>query len=163
MKTRDVKHSRQRGIASSSQGIFVDDKKKIHILDYEGSPIRTIEILNSLGCIRYLSYNNDKICFNDGSETLHCINMENKSVFTYCSASLQVQRQMTMDIKGNVHIVGNKSNNIHRLSHDGKFIDEILNADDGLKNPLAISFNRDYSMLYVANYGGDIMVFKIGQ
>ena len=163
IKTQDVKHSRQRGIASSSQSIFIGGKKQIHILDHKGFPIRTIEILNSRGCIWYLSYIDDKICFNNGSETLRCINMKNTTVFTYCSASLQVQRQMTMDIKGNVYIVGNKSNNIHRLSHDGKFIDEILNAGDGLKNPLAICFNRDYSMLYVANYGGDIMAFKIGQ
>ena len=51
---------------------------EIRILDYELMPIRTIDIINSQG---YLSYINDKICFNRGSETLRGINMENETCY----------------------------------------------------------------------------------
>ena len=51
---------------------------EIRILDYEVLPIRSIDIINYQGGIWYLSYINDKICFNSGSETLRGINMENE-------------------------------------------------------------------------------------
>jgi hypothetical protein len=54
---------------------------EIRILDYEVLPIRSIDIINSQGGIWYLSYINDKICFNIGSETLRGINMENETCY----------------------------------------------------------------------------------
>jgi hypothetical protein len=51
---------------------------EIRILDYKVLPIRTIDIINSKG---YLSYINDKICSNSGSETLRGINMDNEACY----------------------------------------------------------------------------------
>jgi hypothetical protein len=60
-----------------------------------------------------------------------------------------------VDQEGHVCIIGLYSHDIHRLSPDGTFRDIVLSKHDGVDRPLGITFNNDFTKLFIIN--GDIL------
>ncbi|CAC5361338.1 unnamed protein product [Mytilus coruscus] len=56
-----------------------------------------------------------------------------------------------VDNKGNVYVAGMMSNNIHRISTDGKDHQIILTENDGIHYPRDLNYNRDTRQLLVVN------------
>ncbi|XP_052064427.1 uncharacterized protein LOC127704427 isoform X2 [Mytilus californianus] len=56
-----------------------------------------------------------------------------------------------VDDKGNVYVAGMMSNNIHRISSDGKDHQIILTENDGIDYPRDLNYNRDTRQLLVVN------------
>ncbi|XP_071142798.1 uncharacterized protein [Mytilus edulis] len=78
------------------------------------------------------------------------------------------------DDYGHIYISGQGSNNIHRLTYSlkdkryytieqvCKVLDIPLDSHHGIKEPVALCFNQDYSKLYIANeWGKSILVFDV--
>ena len=57
-----------------------------------------------------------------------------------------------MDQQGHVYI--SDSHDIHRLSPDGTFRDIVLSEHDGVDWPECITFNNDFTKLFIINGGG---------
>ena len=53
------------------------------------------------------------------------------------------------DDYGHIHVSGQYSHNIHRLTEDGKIIDIPLSSKHGIQYPVAMCFNRNYTKLYI--------------
>jgi sugar lactone lactonase YvrE len=56
-----------------------------------------------------------------------------------------------VDQQGYVYISGEDSDDIHRLSPDGTFRDIVLSEHDGVDKPLNITFNNDFTKLFIIN------------
>ena len=66
------------------------------------------------------------------------------------------------DDYGHVYVSGQCSHNIHRLTKDEHMIDIPLSSQHGIKYPVAMCFNRNYTKLYIANkWGKSVMVFNV--
>ncbi|CAG2251622.1 unnamed protein product [Mytilus edulis] len=79
------------------------------------------------------------------------------------------------DDYGHIYVSGQGSNNIHRLTdamekirkkyyceQDWKVLDIPLDAQHGIKEPVALCFNQDFSKLYIVNeWGKFVLVFDV--
>ena len=66
------------------------------------------------------------------------------------------------DDYGHIYVSGQYSHNIHRLAKDGKMIDISLSSKHGIKYPVAMCFNRNYTKLYiVSEWGRSVLVFNV--
>ena len=76
--------------------------------------------------------------------------------------TLRVPSDICSDDYGHIYVSGQYSHNIHRLTEDDKIIDIPLSSEHGIKYPVAMCFNRNYTKLYIANeWGKCIMVFNV--
>ncbi|CAG2252984.1 unnamed protein product [Mytilus edulis] len=66
------------------------------------------------------------------------------------------------DNNGHIYVSGQGSNNIHRLTHDGKVLDIPLDSRHGIKQPVALCFNPNYDKLYIVNeWGRSVLIFDV--
>ena len=66
------------------------------------------------------------------------------------------------DDYGHIYVSGQYSHNVHRLTEDDKMIDIPLSSQHGIKYPVAMCFNRNYTKLYIVNeWGKSVMVFNV--
>ena len=63
-----------------------------------------------------------------------------------------------MDQQGHVYISG--EDDIHRLSPDGTFRDIVLSKHDGVDEPGSITFNNDFTKLFIINRGKTVLVYS---
>ena len=76
--------------------------------------------------------------------------------------TLRVTSDIRSDDYGDIYVSGQYSNNVHRLTEDGKMIDIPLSSQHGIKYPVAMCLNRNYTKLYIANeWGKSVMVFNV--
>jgi DNA-binding beta-propeller fold protein YncE len=74
-------------------------------------------------------------------------------VFSYSSDVLRCPTDVAVDVQGNMYAIGQESNNLHRISPNGKSMGIMLSKSDGLSRPCSITFNKKYSKLYIFNFG----------
>jgi sugar lactone lactonase YvrE len=66
-----------------------------------------------------------------------------------------------VDQQGHVFISGGDSDDIHRLSPDGTFRDIVLSKHDGVHEPRSITFNNDFTKLFIINNRGEsVLVYS---
>jgi sugar lactone lactonase YvrE len=61
---------------------------------------------------------------------------------------------LAVDQQGHVYISGADSHDIHRLSPDGTLRDIVLSKHDGVDGPSGITFNNDFTKLFIINDRG---------
>ena len=76
--------------------------------------------------------------------------------------TLRVPSDICSDDNGHVYVSGQYSHNVHRLTEDDKIIDIPLSSQHGIKYPVAMCLNRNYTKLYIANeWGKSVMIFNV--
>jgi hypothetical protein len=76
--------------------------------------------------------------------------------------TLRVPSDICSDDNGHIYVSGQYSHNVHRLTEDDKIIDIPLSSKHGIKYPVAMCFNRNYTKLYIVNeWGRSVMVFNV--
>ena len=76
--------------------------------------------------------------------------------------TLRVPSDICSDDNGHIYVSGQYSHNVHRLTEHGKMIDIPLSSKHGIKYPVAMCFNRNYTKLYIANeWGRSVIVFNV--
>jgi hypothetical protein len=63
-----------------------------------------------------------------------------------------------VDQQGHVYISGEDDK--QRLSPDGTFRDIVLNKHDGVDRPRGITFNNDFTKLFIINRGKTVLVYS---
>ncbi|CAG2226883.1 unnamed protein product [Mytilus edulis] len=77
-------------------------------------------------------------------------------------ATMDTPTDICSDDNGHIYVSGQGSNNIHRLTKEGKVIDIPLHSHHGIKQPVAICFNQTYTKLYIVNeWGKSVLVFDV--
>ena len=86
---------------------------------------------------------------------LCCINLDGQVIYRY---NISREDGLAVDRQGHVYISG--SNDIQRLSPDGTFHDIVLSARDGIDEPWGITFNNDFTKLFVISRGTSVLVYS---
>jgi streptogramin lyase len=64
---------------------------------------------------------------------------------------------LAVDQQDHVYICG--ADDIHRLSPDGTLRDIVLSKHDGVDGPWGITFNNNFTKLFIINRGKTVLVF----
>ena len=137
------------GVTAVKDKIYIGGRNKVIILNTDGSRVR--EITTDGGYNYNLLYNerNDQLLLRQ-KERLCCINLDGHVIYRYDISGFY---GLAVDQQGDVYISGLHSNDIHRLSPDGTFRDIVLSEHDGVDRPEGITFNNDFTKLFIINGG----------
>jgi hypothetical protein len=138
------------GIASTSDNIIVDDTRRIHCLDTEGTYLRTIT-LSTESDAHYISIGHNNQIYYTTTSSINCVKWDGTEVFSYKIPNEKDHRKIAIDRNGNVYVTGNNTNTIQRLHSNGIVDCVVLNVEDGVNQPLSICFNKSCDKLYMAN------------
>jgi hypothetical protein len=146
---------RCRGVTAVKDNIYISGGDKVIILNIDGSFVRKIA---TDGFNNNLLYNerNDQLLLRQYGR-LCCINLDGHVIYTY---DISGYRGLAVDQQGHVYISGYDSHDIHRLSPDGTFCDIVLSKHDGVDGPRSITFNNDFTKLFMINRGKTVLVYS---
>ena len=139
------------GVTAVKDKIYLGGYYKVIILDINGSRVREIQI-DGEGIFGLL-YNerNDQMLLRQDSR-LCCISLDSQVIFRYNISG--------EDPQGYIYISRLLSNNIHRLSPDGTFRDIVLSERGGIGEPWGITFNNDFTKLFVISESESVSVYS---
>jgi hypothetical protein len=144
------------GVTAGKDNIYIGGDDKVIILNIDGSFVREIATTD----INYnLLYNerNDQLLLRQNGR-LCCINLDGHVIYRY---DISGHRGLAVDQQGHVYISGHDSHDIHRLSPDGTFRDIVLSKHDGVDEPRSITFNNDFTKLFIINNRGEsVLVYS---
>jgi hypothetical protein len=143
------------GVTAVKDKIYIGGDNKVIILNIDGSLVRKIattgySINNNL---LYNERNDQLLLRQDGR--LCCINLDGHVIYRY---DISGWRGLAVDQQGHVYISG--ADDIHRLSPDGTFRDIVLSKHDGVDRPRNITFNNDFTKLFIINRGKSVLVYS---
>jgi hypothetical protein len=148
------------GVTAVKDKIYIGGVNKVIILNIDGSLVRKIA---TDGGVNYnLLYNerNDQLLLRQ-DERLCCINLDGHVIYRY---DISGGGGLAVDQQGYAYICGIMSDDIHRLSPDGTFRDIVLSKHDGVDRPRSITFNNDFTKLFIINggtFGGEsVLVYS---
>lgn len=136
------------GVTAADDKIIVGDENVVHILDKTGTKQTKLK-LGGLGNICFLHYNrtsNQILCRGNGK--MKCVDLHGRLIYQY---DVDGSSGMAVDRDGNVYLGGYSTHDIHRLSSDGQFRDIVLTNTDGINRPYGMTFNNDFTKLFVIN------------
>ena len=139
------------GVTAVKDKIYIGGISKVLILNTDGSRVR--EITTDVVYNYNLLYNerNDQLLFRQSGHRLCCINLDGDVIYRYNISGVE---GLAVDQQGHVYTSGRFSHDIHRLSPDGTLRDIVLSEHDGIDGPLGITFNNDFTKLFIINGGG---------
>ena len=138
------------GVTAVKDNMFISGKDKVFILNTDGSPVREVKADGGYNYSLMYNETNDQLLLRQNGR-LRCINLDGHVIYR-CSISGGIG--LAVDRQGHIYISGRDSNDMHRLSPDGTFRDRILSKNDGVDGPYAITFNNDFSKLFIINRAG---------
>jgi hypothetical protein len=141
-------------VTAVKDNIYIGGDNKVIILNTEGTRIR--EIATHGGYNTNVLYNerNDQLLLRQ-EEVLCCINLDGHVIYRY---DISGYYGLAVDQQGHVYISG--ADDIHRLSPDGTFRDIVLSKHDGVYRPWSITFNNDFTKLFIINGGKTVLVYS---
>jgi hypothetical protein len=145
------------GVTAVKDKIYIGGRDKVIILNIDGSFVRKIATTHD-GINNNLLYNerNDQLLLRQIGR-LCCINLDGHVIYTY---DISGREGLAVDQQGHVYICGRDSHDIHRLSPDGTFRDIVLSKHDGVDFPRSITFNNDFTKLFIINRGKSVLVYS---
>ena len=153
IQERKTRWGRAITVAQSDM-LLLGSSSTIVILDVEDKTESSISFPNIEGLIDYLYMRDNGDIYLSNGKDVYCVKLDGTIVFKYSSENLRTPQKIATDKNGIVYIVGKDSNNVHRLTPDGRFIDQIL--DNDLKQPQAICFNKNYTNCYITVIMGNL-------
>ena len=143
-----------RGVTAVKDKIYIGGYNKVIILNIDGSFVRKIATTNRINYNLLYNERNDQLLLRQNGR-LCCINLDGHVIYTY---DISGERGLAVDQQGHVYISG--ADDIHRLSPDGTFRDIVLSKHDGVDRPLSITFNNDFTKLFIINRGKTVLVYS---
>jgi hypothetical protein len=147
------------GVTAVKDKIYIGGLDKVIILNTDGSHVRKITCKTDDRINYHVLYNerNDQLLLRQDGR-LCCINLDGHVIYTYDISGLY---GLAVDQQGHVYISGYGSDDIHRLSPDGTFRDIVLSKHDGVDRPRSITFNNDFTKLFIINREGmSVLVYS---
>ncbi|CAC5377883.1 unnamed protein product [Mytilus coruscus] len=139
------------GVTIVKNMIVLGGTGKIYFLSMTGTVMKRFNVGSD--CLYSLKVNKtDKIyCCDAYCSALHCIDINGTVIFSYRSPDFNGPVDMALDDKENLYVTTWGTNKLNRLSKDCKLLDILLKKKDGLNEPYAVAFNKNYTKLYIAN------------
>jgi hypothetical protein len=143
------------GVTAVKDKIYIGGYDKVIILNIDGSFVREIATHGDNNNLLYNERNDQLLLRQNGR--LCCINLDGHVIYTY---DISGYVGLAVDQQGHVYISGYDSHDIHRLSPDGTFRDIVLSKHDGVDGPGSITFNNDFTKLFIINRGESVLVYS---
>jgi hypothetical protein len=144
------------GVTAVKDKIYIGGINKVIILNTDGSLVREIPTDDINNNLLYNERNDQLLLRQKGR--LCCINLDGHVIYRY---DISGGEGLAVDQQGHVYISGDDSDDIHRLSPDGTFRDIVLSKHDGVVRPRSITFNNDFTKLFIINEGGEsVLVYS---
>ena len=142
------------GVTAVKDKIYIGGYNKVLILNTDGSRVREITTDG---------YNNYNLLYNERNDQLLlrqygrlcCINLDGHVIYRYDISGCE---GLAVDQQGHVYISGDVSHDMHRLSSDGTLRDIVLSKHDGVYRSWGITFNNDFTKLFIINKGGNTVL-----
>jgi DNA-binding beta-propeller fold protein YncE len=144
------------GVTAVKDQIYLGGNNKVIILDINGSRVREVQTDSGVSIGLFYNERNDQMLLRQG-ERLCCINLDGQVIYKY---GISGNVGQAVDRQGYIYISGHKTNDIQRLSPDGTFRDIVLSERDGISGPWGITFNKDFTKLFVINRGRSVLVYS---
>ena len=145
------------GVTAVKDKIYIGGGGKVIILNIDGSLVRKIATDRGLNYNLLYNERNDQLLLRQDGR-LCCINLDGHVIYRY---DISGERGLAVDQQGHVYISGGDSDDIHRLSPDGTFRDIVLSKHDGVHEPRSITFNNDFTKLFIINNRGEsVLVYS---
>jgi hypothetical protein len=141
------------GVTAGKDKIYIGGHNKVIILNTEGSLVRKIATHGTNYTLLYNERNDQVLLRQDGG--LCFINLDGHVIYRYDISGLY---GLAVDQQGHVYISG--ADDIQRLSPDGTFRDIVLSKHDGVDWPRSITFNNDFTKLFIINRGETVLVYS---
>ena len=140
-------------VTAGKDKIYIGGRDEVIILNTEGSFVRKIATHGFNNNVLY-NERNDQLLLRQ-YEGLCCINLDGHVIYRY---DISGGGGLAVDQQGHVYIGG--ADDIHRLSPDGTFRDIVLSKHDGVDRPCGITFNNDFTKLFIINRGKTVLVYS---
>jgi DNA-binding beta-propeller fold protein YncE len=138
------------GVAAVKDKIYIGGENKVLVLNTDGSRVRKITTDGGYNFNLLYNERNDQLLLRQDGR-LCCINLDGHVIYRY---DISGWYGLAVDQEGHVYISGLHSHAIHRLSPDGTFRDIVLSKHDGVDGPRGITFNNDFTKLFIINEEG---------
>ncbi|XP_063420872.1 E3 ubiquitin-protein ligase TRIM22-like [Mytilus trossulus] len=148
-------------IAYQDQKLYVVVYKKgIEVMDLNGKKLNTIvtDIESSLFGITTTS---DKIYYTDINNRVHCCSLTGQEIWVFKDRSISKPKGISVDNNQNVFVLGQQSNNLSVIQHDGKDSKVLLTDRDGLHNPRAVYYNKEKKIVCLGYKAESIAIYQV--
>ena len=143
------------GVTAGKDKIYIGGINKVIILNIDGSLVRKIATTDRINYNLLYNERNDQLLLRQDGR-LCCINLDGHVIYRYDISGFL--GGLAVDQQGHVYISG--AHDIHRLSPDGTFRDIVLSKHDGVDRPWSITFNNDFTKLFIINGGKTVLVYS---
>lgn len=107
-------------------------------------------------------YVDDKRIYYTDFYSLHCLRHNGQEIFVYKHDKLSWPRGVAVDKKGYIYVAGYKSNNVHKLTMDGRLFKILITKNEGINHPSCLHFeSRQRKLLVTIDEGRTILEFKV--
>ena len=138
------------GVSAGKDKIYISGDRKVLILNTDGSRVGEITTDGDNNFNVLYNERNDQLLLRQ-YDRLCCINLDGLVIYRY---DIKGHLGLAVDQQGHVYISGCYSNDICRLSPDGTFRDIVLSYLDGIDGLCGITFNNDFTKLFIINRSG---------
>lgn len=139
------------GLCYSDGKFFVNfQSQKIKVIDYDGNILSEIDTFGhaTYCCVR----NNSIFCVAHRAGIIYCCEMNGLVKWKYLLGDNDFPCGIAADKRGNVFVTCKLGNKVIVIDEKGNNSKIILTNEDGMDNPLAISYNEKRNILLVCNY-----------
>jgi len=144
------------GVTAVKDKIYLDGYNKVIILDINGSRVREVQTDGGYSWGLFYYERNDQMLLRQHGR-LCCINLDGQVIYSY---DISWENGLAVDRQGHVYISGLQSDDIQRLSPDGTFRDIVLSESDGIDGPWGITFNNDFTKIFVISKSKSVLVYS---
>ena len=136
--------------------IFLGGNGKVIILNTDGMRVRELTTIGGYNHRLVYNENSNQLLLRQHGQ-LRCINVDGHEIYRY---HIKGNAGLTVDRQDHVYTRGLGSNDIQRLSPDGTFLDIILSEHDGVVKPSGITFNNDFTKLFIICGFNTVLVYS---
>ncbi|XP_063420948.1 uncharacterized protein LOC134706169 [Mytilus trossulus] len=149
------------GISYQEQKLYVVVfRQGIVVMDLNGKQLNTIGIADSY--VYNITTTSDRIYYTDlNRNAVHCCSMTGQEFWVFKDHSIIEPRGLSVDMNQNVYVVGETSNNLTVMQHDGKDSKVLLTDRDGLEAPYAVKYNKRKKIVCLGFKAGSIALYQV--
>ncbi|CAC5385036.1 unnamed protein product [Mytilus coruscus] len=145
---------------------FVDGKLVVSLanqvfqfVDLSGNVLSNVPKMDNAS---YCSVMKDNIYYAaQDNDVVYCCDMNGRVQWKFGCAKSYFPNGIANDASGNVFVTCREANKVIVIESSGTKSRELLTSDAGLKQPIAINYNRKSNILLICNIHGQCFIYKI--
>ncbi|CAC5413626.1 unnamed protein product [Mytilus coruscus] len=148
------------GLTTVQAKLIVNCKTKgLQILNIDGNIIGSIPHITGRLYLCAVS-SGEIMCADQVNNRLTCVRLDGEIAFSLSDRNLIAPYGITVDIHGDIFVVGIDSSNIYRVSSDGKEKCKIMTSNNRLQRPFVLLILKDGRLLVSNKSGRDVELYQ---